>query len=571
METTKNIYSIKSNTKDLIKYTKDSKILYVDIETTGLSPYEDYIRLIQVKNPKKEYAFILDLYKVSYDKKIFDAFKDKKLVFHNAKFDLSFLSQKIDKRFLDLEIEDTMLIGKTFEPSKKHSLKEMVKNHLDIEMDKSQQKADWSQEKLNKKQLIYAAFDVIYLQKLFEKLKETYNFEKNLVYKIEKNFIPVLIKIEQKGIKIDFDKAIEFLDDVRKEYEETENYLIKKYRINPRSPHDVANALIKEGIKLPRTKKGNYSTSEDVLKFIDHEIAKKVIKIRKLKNSIDLLESYIKSCDENFRIHSTFNSWKTVSGRMSSENPNIQNVPTNKRFRQLFTADEGNVLLGADYPQIELRIAAVYTNDKTMIDALKNNIDLHKLIVSKATGKPYKEINKEERKLGKPVNFGLLYGMSANTLRGYAKTIYGISMSKEDALKFKKIYKETYKGINEWQDKTIRKIKKNGFIETSTLAGRKAVAKRYTDALNYPIQGTGADLIKLACIYFDYNCKKHKVNAQIVNIIHDEIIVEVEENQKDAAKDLLKKSMEKAAKRFLKDIPCPVDVVIGKNWEEVKD
>lgn len=570
MKSTNKEYTVKKSIKELSDYTKDSKILFVDTETTGLNPYENEIRLIQVKNPDKEFALIVDFANVNLTAGLFEAFENKKLVFHNAKFDLSFLS-RLDKRFLDLDIEDTMLIGKAFEPENKHSLKDMVKKHLGIEIDKTQQKSNWNED-LSESQYIYAALDVIYLEELFNRLQEKYNFNDNLVYKIEKNFIKTLIKIEQKGIKLDFEKALEFLEDVREEYTKIENQLLQKYRINPRSPQEVAKALISEGVELPKTKKGNYSTSEDVLKFIDHDIARNIIKIRKLKNSIDLLESYITACDENYRIHSTFNSWKTVSGRMSSENPNIQNVPVNEKFRELFTAEEGNVLLGADYPQIELRIAAKYTDDETMINALKNEVDLHKLIVSKATGKPYKEITKEERKLGKPVNFGLLYGMSAKTLRIYAKTIYGINLSEKEAIKFKKVYKETYKGINEWQDKTIRKIKKNGFIQTVTLAGRKAVAKRYTDALNYPIQGTGADMIKLACIYFEHNCKKKEIDAQIVNIVHDEILVEVKENQKDIAKKVLKTAMESAAKRFLgNDIPCPVEVKEGKNWNEIKD
>jgi len=182
------------------------------------------------------------------------------------------------------------------------------------------------------------------------------------------------------------------------------------------------------------------------------------------------------------------------------------------------------------------RIAAEYLRERNMIEAFKNGTDLHKLIVSKVMNIPYEEIDNEMRQLGKPVNFGALYGMSAKTLVEYAKSKYNIEMSHETAKAFLKKYRETYPAVASWHDLTIRKIQKHKKIKTQTLLGRKALANRYTDALNYPIQGSGADLLKLTVALF---FKKIK-----------------EEN--------------KAVKILIPQIPTPIEIQTGKSWAEIK-
>jgi len=204
------------------------------------------------------------------------------------------------------------------------------------------------------------------------------------------------------------------------------------------------------------------------------------------------------------------------------------------------------------------------------VEAFKNGTDLHKLIVSKVMNIPYEEIDNEMRQLGKPVNFGALYGMSAKTLVEYAKSKYNIEMSHETAKAFLKKYRETYPAVASWHDLTIRKIQKHKKIKTQTLLGRKALANRYTDALNYPIQGSGADLLKLTVALFFKKIKEENINAHIVNLIHDEIIVESSIEEKEKTKEVLRQSMEKAVKILIPQIPTPIEIQTGKSWAEIK-
>ncbi|WP_029523671.1 DNA polymerase [Persephonella sp. KM09-Lau-8] len=561
------MFKVINNLEELKEILSDYKILFVDTETTGLNPRKDKIRLVQIKAPGVE-SIIIDAFQLKNLHVLDPIFENKTLIFHNAKFDLSFLVNSGINAVLKSKIHDTMIAGKVFEPEKSHSLKNMVKDHLSIHLDKEMQISNWNQE-LTKEQLEYAAKDVIFLEKLFVKIKNKYNLS-NLLYRTECSIIPAIVEAEYKGFKIDIEKLLVNLENKRLKAEEIASYLKTKYGISYSKPKEIASALIKNGINLPKTSKGNYETSERVLKNIEHEIAKQVLEIRKLKKEIDILENYLISSDKDGKIHPTFHTWKTVSGRMSCENPNIQAVPRKKEFRELFISDEDKVLIGADYPQIELRIAAVYTRDKNMIELFKKGIDLHKLIVSKVMNIPYEEINEELRQMGKPVNFGALYGMSAKKLMEYARNVYSVNMNYDEARVFLKIYKETYPQIAQWQDMTIRKIQKHKKIQVKTLLGRVMTAERYTDALNYPIQGSGADLIKLAIAYF--HSKKNKLNleANIVNVIHDEIIVEAKKETSEKVSKLLKESMQWAAKKIIPEIPCPVEVKIGKNWQEIK-
>ena len=561
------MFKMVNNPEELKKILTGYKILFVDTETTGLNPKENKIRLIQIKAPGVE-PVIIDAFQLKNIHILNHVFENKTLIFHNAKFDLSFLVNSGMETVLKNKIHDTMIAGKVFEPEKSHSLKSMVKEHLSIHLDKEMQVSNWK-EKLTKKQLEYAAKDVIFLEKLFVKLKNKYDLS-NLLYRAECSVIPAIVEAEYRGFKINIEKLLLNLENKRLKAEEMASRLKTKYGISYSKPNEIASALMENGINLPKTNKGNYETSERVLKNIEHEIAKLVLEIRKLKKEIDILENYLISSDNNGKLHPTFHTWKTVSGRMSCENPNIQAVPRKKEFRELFIPDENNVLIGADYPQIELRIAAVYTKDENMIKALKEGIDLHKLIVSKVMKIPYEEVDDKLRQMGKPVNFGAVYGMSAKKLMEYAKNVYSVDMDYDEAKTFLKIYKETYPQIAQWQNATIRKIQKHKKIKVKTLLGRIMTAERYTDALNYPIQGSGADLIKLAVAYFHNKKDKVDIEANIVNIIHDEIIVETKKELSEKVSKLLKESMQWAAEKLIPEVPCPVEVKIGKSWQDIK-
>jgi len=300
--------------EDITRYTKSEKILFIDTETTGLDWRKDKIRLVQIKTPKQD-PLVIDLFKINAIPTLMKTFNNKTAVFHNSKFDLEFLaSAGISPRIFS-KIHDTMIIGKVFEPFEKHSLQEMIKRHLGKKIDKSLQKSNWKGE-LSSNQLKYAALDVIYLQALMGRLSEKYNM-KNLLYRSECSSVPAVVEAQVKGIKIDIEKTAVLMEEKRNQMIKYASILKEKYRIDPTSPKEIGHALEKEGIKLPKTEKGNHKTTETVLSNINHEIATLVLKYRKTKKELDILESYFFLADENGRLHPTFHLWKTASGRMS--------------------------------------------------------------------------------------------------------------------------------------------------------------------------------------------------------------------------------------------------------------
>ena len=361
------------------------------------------------------------------------------------------------------------------------------------------------------------------------------------------------MEVELSGIPVNEEFLKQEIDKALKEYQNLYIELKQELGINPQSSQKVLSLLKNRyGLNLQSTSK------DELLKHKDHPVVAKILKLREAKKLSDA-KQYLETV--NGRLYPEFNQIEAHSGRMSAKNPNVQQVPR-KLKSNFYKAPQGRAIIKADYPAIELRLAAAIAPDRVMIEAFKEGKDLHKLTASLVSGKPIEQVTKEERQRAKALNFGFIYGMSAKTFKDYAFTNYGVVLTDKEAEEFREKFFNAYPGIAKWHRITADKLNLSdtGVIQVSTLLGRKVAVNRLTNALNVPVQGSGADLLKMACVFFKDFCKEKGIDAQVINLVHDEIVVETSLEDKEAAKELLKQAMEKAANSLITQFTTTVDV-----------
>ncbi|MFN4319346.1 MAG: bifunctional 3'-5' exonuclease/DNA polymerase [Aquificaceae bacterium] len=555
---------------------REEPYLFLDTEVSN-----DRIRLVQLGG--KGDIFILDLFELGEEGVIFlkNLLSSKGIVGHNLKFDLKYLYNYGIEPYA---VFDTMIASQLLGDTDKHSLQKVAMHYLGQVLDKGLQASNWGQPFLGKEQLEYAALDVKVVRDLFyiflKRLNETTHREDillktrtskvfglfNPVAIVEMAFVQETAKLELNGIPID-------REELEKKLKEQERLLQKKvmdfmmrYRIDPMSPKQVGELLTKRfNLDLPKTEKGNLSTDDKVLsEYASHPVVSELLNIRGMKKLIEKLQE-IKERIRGNRVYPEFKQIGAITGRMASMNPNVQNIPRN--LRSIFKAEEGNVFVIADFSQIELRIASEYVGEEKMIHAFRQGKDLHRYTASVFLGKSEEDITKEERQLAKAVNFGLIYGISAKGLVEYAKT-YGIDLTLESAQKIRDSFFEYYTSFRAWHERVKRELKDYKESRGHTLLGRPYIAHTFPDAVNYPIQGTGADLLKLSVLMFDAELRREGLEAKVVNLVHDEILVECKEEHAERIKELLKRAMLHAGKVILKQVPVEVEVFINNRWEK---
>ncbi len=558
-----------------LSHLEDEKFLFLDTETSG-----NRIRLFQIGNDNE--IFLIDLFELPEAVDVLKEFLSKKgIVGHNLKFDLKLL---FPLGIVPYATFDTM-IGSFLLGFERHSLSHLVEVMLGYTLDKSLQLSDWSRNILTKQQIEYAATDVFVLRELFYRMKERLNSLPridrgdellktrtarifgltNPATIVEMAFVQEVAKLELSGIPVDEEEV----ERLFREYERKLQKLIMdfyiKYRVDPMSPKQIGSFLKgRVGLELPETQKGNISTDDKTLAEFSHvKEIREILEIRRMKKALDKLRE-LKSFIKNGRVYPEFKQIGAVTGRMSSSNPNVQNIP--RDMRSLFRAEEGNVFVIADFSQIELRIAAEYVRDDNMMGAFREGRDLHRYTASLVLEKAEGEITKEERQLAKAMNFGLIYGISARGLSEYARSSYGVELEVDAADVFRKKFFKFFHSFKEWHEKVKKQLREEKEIRGTTLLGRPYKASTFTDAVNYPIQGTGADLLKLAVLMFDVEQRKKGFKANLINLVHDEIVVECPENQAEEVKDALERAMIHAGHIVLKHVPVEVESVFDKRW-----
>jgi len=401
--------------------------------------------------------------------------------------------------------------------------------------------------------------------------------------KIDLPLVPVLFRMEQAGVRIDQAVLDELSTRLGVEINQLGEriYELAGERFNINSPKKLGVVLFtKLGLPAPASRgKGKaVSTAQDVLEHLaeHHEVPKLVLEYRhltKLKsNYIDALPLL---ADSDSRVHTTFQEAATATGRLSSTNPNLQNIPVRtelgREIRAAFTAAEGTWLLSADYSQIELRLLAHYSGDPLLRKAYAEDIDIHALTASEVFGVPIEGMDKEMRRRAKAVNFGIVYGISAFGLAAQ------LGIPQAEAKAYIDRYFARYQGVKEFIEKTLEQVRKEGCVRTlfgrvrpipdieSRNANQRGFAER--TAINTPLQGTAADLIKLAMISIDRQLTERKLKTRMVLQVHDELLFEVPLDETAEVETLVRTEMEGVRKL---DVPLVADLVFGSNWRDMK-
>lgn len=492
---------------------------------------------------------------------------------------------------------DTEIAAYLLNPSNgKYKLDELANQYLSIDIpeylefvgakqQKETQMTLFSQDEMNedfeKYQNAIYMYTIAKLAEIMNKKLEEINSLK-LFENIEMPLIKVLAEMQYEGIYVDKQELVSFGVKLKEDIEviKQEIYKLAGEEFNINSTLQLGNILF-EKLKLPvykKTKKG-YSTDVDILEKLkpEHPIIEKILEYRGfMKLNSTYIEGLIVYINEyTHKIHSYFHQTITATGRISSTEPNLQNIPTRaeqgKQIKKAFKAQEGNIFIDADYSQIELRILAHISNDTNMREAFLNEEDIHKQVASKVFNVPLEEVTKEQRTAAKAVNFGIVYGISGF---GLAEQL-GISRKKAE--QYIEQYLEKYKGVKEFMDRIVEKAKEQGYVETlfhrrryiPELSSNNYMVRQFgaRAAMNTPIQGTAADIMKIAMIEVNKKLEEEKLNAKLILQIHDELLIECKIEEKEEVKKILKESMENAVKL---SIPLEVEVSEASNWYDVK-
>jgi DNA polymerase-1 len=392
----------------------------------------------------------------------------------------------------------------------------------------------------------------------------------------------VLHRMEQAGVQLDCDVLAEMSSKLQGDIRHLESAIHEKAGVefNVNSPKQLGDVLFNR-LGLPRPFKSGkgktISTAQDVLEGLaaEHEIVKLVLEFRQLTK---LKSTYIDSLPllcRNGRLHTSFNQAATATGRLSSTTPNLQNIPIRtelgREIRAAFVASEGKLLVGADYSQIELRLLAHYSQDPLLLEAYRTGKDIHTLTAAEVFGVPPMLIDAEHRRRAKAVNFGIVYGLSPF---GLAQQL---GIEQKEAKRFIEAYFERYAGVRVFIDATLEQARRDGFVRN--LFGRKrpipdllsknpnlrGFAER--TAVNTPLQGTAADLIKIAMLRLESELRTRGLETEMLLQVHDELVLEAPESEVELVKQLVKECMEGAHEL---SVPLDVEVSVGKNWRDME-
>lgn len=559
----------------LMKQAQDVKHLYVHSRSAGKHGRKPRYIVVSADGKK---TYTLNVEKLDSEK-IKKLFEHKKVVGYDVKTTLQVL---IDLGMDILpEVEHDVLIGAfVINPLlREQTLTQLAHNDLDCELSPFEDASDEEYEQR-------AAEIISTIHALHRNQKKTLaEIPKlpELVRDIEWPVIPVLARMEYRGIGLDTDYLAAFSDEINDSILDLEQQIYghASQEFNIASPGQLADVLFNV-LKLPAQgiKKGKtgYSTAASELDKLrgKHEIIDLITQYRevaKLKNTyVDTLPTMV---DNESRVHTTFRLTIAQTGRLSSNDPNLQNIPTRtdlgRRIRTAFVAGEGKVFVSADYSQFELRLAAVMANDTELIDMFNNGADIHTTTAAQVYGRELEDVTKNMRRAAKVINFGILYGMSPHGLAIAAGMTY------EQAMHFIERYKQLRKPLFTYMDSIKEAARKDGYVET--IFGRRrpmpdihssnfmvrSGAERA--AINMPIQGTEADLMKLAMIKVDDVLREQYPSAAMLLQIHDSILVEVDEADAKAIAKLLRETMETIYPDLA--VTLTVDTTIGKNWGEL--
>ncbi|MEI0603466.1 DNA polymerase I [Brachyspira alvinipulli] len=589
-------YLIENETelKNLLNDINNKKLVCIDFETTGLDTFKDTIIGISFAIKSNE-AFYLDVSgRTNIDKDkcmnlVFDtlAKEDIKVIGHNLKYEYKMM-RAIGKNLGNMYF-DTMVAAYLINPTRgRYNMDDLAMAYLSYNTIKYSDLTDNAKKTLLdsplKDVVEYACEDADITFRFYEcfaPLLKTYNLEE-LFFNIEMPLISVLADMEFDGVYISSEKMKALSDEYSILLEKTKSKIYSEAgeEFNIQSPKQLEYILFdKMGIPPTKKTKTGFSTDEEVLTELSqkYKIAEYMLTYRKyakLKNTyLDVFPTLIN--EKTGRIHASFNQTVTATGRLSSSEPNLQNIPVRgeegRDIRNTFIAEKGNLLIAADYSQIELRLLAHFSNDPALVEAFKNNDDIHRKTAMKIYSVSKEHVTASMRNIAKIINFSIIYG----------KTAFGLSkelgIKRKEAEDFIKGYFSTYSRVKPFCEEVVEEVRSKGYVRTmlgrirdlsKTINSSNAMARNEAErmALNTLIQGSAADMIKVAMIAIHKEFKNHFKTAKIVMQVHDELVVEVSEAEADKAMTIMKEIMEHSVKA---NVPITVDIHKGNSWGEV--
>jgi DNA polymerase I-like protein with 3'-5' exonuclease and polymerase domains len=607
-------------------------VLALDTETTGLDPHVNQVRLISVGTA--DYALLVDLdgwrtpgkRQVDWTqpglrelKAVLAGRQDK--VLQNAAFDLNFL--RGEGVVLGGKIFDTMIAAKIFNngSGNKNDLGAIVKRELRVELPKELQRADWGSA-LDEEMLRYAARDVICLPRLIAPLQAKLRgatirpgFTLWEVFVLEMEALRPIATMQWHGFGFNAAGAAQLHADLMTRSEALKTAFLENLDeciktehpndplswlprnadnsfnnrekdsgsirlgtkllkgFNPRAPKQMAARFEQAGIMLPPDEKGAPSLDQNLLAFLknDYPLIAQYLEWKNSVTRVSAIEKLLESVGPDGRIHAQYRQMGTETGRLSCSNPNAQQIPRTADFRSLFIAAAGYILVVADFSQVELRVAAQLSGEQRMIDAYLANRDLHTETAALMTGVPQDKVTKSARTSAKVANFGLLYGAGPATLQKQAVAQYGIDMSMEEASEIVQNFRVAYPRLYDWQ----REEGNRTTAAVTTKFGRRrqlvGFNDKYTTRINTQVQGTAGDIAKIAIVkLWKKICAAPVGQARLIAMVHDEIVLEVKEDQAEHWGQVLKHCMESAGSEICTDVPIVAEVSHGLTWADAK-
>ena len=569
-----------------LEVLKTKKIVGLDTETSGLDPHTEKLLLIQIGDKRDQ--FVYDVHALGKDINELSIILENESiikVLHNAKFDLKFLG--VHTNIKCNSIRCTMICGQLLYAGKRtsHSLKNSLDRHLGIMADKEEQKSFIGMtpgEDFTKGQIQYAAKDVLHLNDLYSHLEKLLNERSMLdLMDLEMETIYATCDLELNGIYLDGEKWMALKNTAEKEMisakSELDSHFIKHCEVdmfggvtvNYNSPKQLKPLLEKiTGVSLE-------STSVSALKKISHPVIISLLKYREHTKKLttygeEFLNNHVSKATG--RVHSDFIQLGADSGRYASRNPNMTNIPSDERYRAAFTVqNEDYQMISADFSGQELRLLAHLSKEPNFIKALDAGIDLHTNSASLIFGIPYGDVKKEQRTAAKGLTFGLIYGI------GPKKLSENLDISYDDARKLMDKYYRTFPEIKSLLDRLVAQARKTHIakspldnrqrdLTTFDWFNRREVSHALNITKNLPFQGAGASVTKKALCLIRTEFIKHELDAKIVNVIHDEIVVEAHKTCAEQASKIVKDGMIDAFKFFAPDVPMEVNPALSNCW-----
>lgn len=583
----------------LQKILLDTPVFSFDTETTGLNIFRDKIIGISFSDANGRAYYVSftspNLSKNQIYQLLQPVFQQKNClkIAHNIKFDLHIL----ERTGFSIEgpIFDTMVAFYLLDPEGRHNLDYLSELYLKYrpitfqELLKGGKPTPENILNIPIQQLSdYACEDADITLQLYQIAANKLEQENmnDLFYNIEMPLVFVLKDMESAGVNIDVKELQRYGDELRDKLKNIEQKIhqIAGVQFNIQSARQLGEVLfeqLKISDKPTRTKTKQYATSEEILKqYINkHPIVPFILQHRmyhKLLNTyIETLPKYKE--DITGRIHASFHQTVTATGRLSSSNPNLQNIPIRTELGQeirkaFIPKNENYLLMSADYSQIELRVMAAISNEKSMIEDFRNGYDIHKTTAARIFQLPVEDIGEEHRRKAKTVNFGIIYGISAHGLS------QRLGISRKESEKIIEEYFKKYPAIQSFMQETINFAHQHGYVNTimlrkryiSNLHSSNAIVRGFAEraAINTPIQGSAADIMKLAMINIHDAIKRNKMKSQLIMQVHDELIFDAEITEIEQLSDLVEIEMKKAYSECFPSMPIEINIKNGKNWFE---